>query len=248
MSEKGKSVRIRVIAPVIATPLVPAVFEQYRAAARLDTEMSLATLDKGPPSIESRYDDALAVPGVVARVVQAERDGMDAAIIDCMGDPGLEPAREKVSIPVIGPAETSMHVAAMLAHRFSVVTILDTLIPAFDHHALKTGLTGRMASVRTVGIPVLELDDHARLLEALVDQSVRAVTEDRTHLVILGCTGMAGMVPGLLAGLQQYGIADVPVIDPTVLAVKMAEGLVDLRLSHSKRTYPPPPDKEILGY
>jgi len=240
--------RIRVVAPVIATPLVPMVFEQYRAAARPDTEMSLATLDKGPPSIESRYDEALAVPDVIAKVARAELDGMDAVIIDCMGDPGLEAAREKVSIPVIGPAETSMHIAAMLAHRFSVVTVLDTLIPAFDHHALKTGLTSRLASVRTVGIPVLELHDHSRLLEALLNQSVRAVTDDGAHLLILGCTGMAGMVHGLVAGLEQHGIIDVPVIDPTVLAVKVAEAVVDLQLVHSKRTYPTPPEKEILGY
>jgi len=241
-------VRIRVVAPVVATPLVQMVFEQYRAAARPDTEMSLATLDKGPPSIESRYDEALAVPDVIAKVARAELDGMDAVIIDCMGDPGLEAAREKVSIPVIGPAETSMHIAAMLAHRFSVVTVLDTLIPAFDHHALKTGLTSRMASVRTVGIPVLELHDHSRLLEALLNQSVRAVTDDGAHLLILGCTGMAGMVHGLVVGLQRHGITDVPVIDPTVLAVKMAEALVDLQLVHSKRTYPLPPEKEIRGY
>ncbi|HJX39396.1 MAG TPA: aspartate/glutamate racemase family protein [Anaerolineae bacterium] len=240
--------RIRVVAPVVATPLVPAVFEQYRAAARPDTEMSLATLDKGPPSIESRYDEALAVPDVIAKVVRAELEGMDAAIIDCMGDPGLEAAREKVSIPVIGPAETSMHVAAMLAHRFSVITVLDTLVPAFDHHALKAGLTNGMVSVRTVGIPVLELNDHSRLLEALVEQSIRAVEDDGAHLLILGCTGMAGLVPGLLAGLERKGIADVPVIDPTVLAVKVAEALVDLRLSHSKRTYPCPPEKRIVGY
>jgi allantoin racemase len=241
-------VRIRVVAPVIASPLVPRVFEEYGAAARADTEMSLAVLDRGPASIECRYDEALAVPDVVAKAVQAERDGMDAVIIDCMGDPGLEPARERVSIPVIGPAETSMHVSAMLAHRFSVVTVLDALIPAFDHHALRMGLTRKMASVRAVNIPVLDLDDHGKLLEALVDHSVKAVWEDGAHLITLGCTGMAGAVDALLAGLERHGIIDVPVIDPTVLAVKMAEALVDLRLAHSKRTYPPPPDKRIVGY
>ncbi len=246
---RGKQVvRIRVVAPVIATPLVPIVFEQYSAAARPDTEMSLATLDKGPASIECRYDEALAVPDVVAKVVQAERDGMDAVIVDCMGDPGVEAAREMVSIPVIGPAETSMHIASMLGHRFSVVTVVDSLIPAFDHHATKTGLTGQLASVRTVNIPVLELDDHARLLGALVDQSVRAVREDGAHVIILGCTGMAGMVTGLEEGLKKQGITDVPVIDPTILSVKIAEALVDIGLSHSKRTYPPPPEKEIVGY
>jgi allantoin racemase len=51
-----------------------------------------------------------------------------------------------------------------------------------------------------------------------------------------------------LAGLELHGITDVPVIDPTVLSVKMAEALVDAQLAHSKRTYPPPPDKKIVGY
>ena len=32
--------RIRVVAPVIPTPLAAIVFEEYRAAARSDTEMS----------------------------------------------------------------------------------------------------------------------------------------------------------------------------------------------------------------
>lgn len=141
-----------------------------------------------------------------------------------------------------------MHVASMLGHRFSVVTVVDSLIPAFDHHALKTGLTGQLASVRTVNIPVLELDDHARLLAALLGKSLEAVREDGAHVIILGCTGMAGMAVGVEEGLKKEGISDVPVIDPTTLAVKVAEAFVDIGLSHSKRTYPPPPEKKIIGY
>jgi len=38
------------------------------------------------------------------------------------------------------------------------------------------------------------------------------------------------------------------VIDPPILALKIAEVLADMRLSHSKRTYPAPPEKEIIGY
>lgn len=240
--------RIRVVAPVIPTPLVAIVFAQYRAAGRADTEMSLATLDRGPASIECRYDEALAVPDVVAKIVQAEQDGVDAVIVDCMGDPGVEAAREKVCVPVIGPAESSMHVASMLGHRFSVVTVVDALIIAFHDHAARAGLTQQLASVRTVGIPVLELLDHERLLGALVDQSLQAVREDGAHVIILGCTGMAGIAMALAERLEKEGINDVPVIDPTTLAVKMAEAMVDVGLSHSKRTYPPPPDKEIRGY
>jgi allantoin racemase len=141
-----------------------------------------------------------------------------------------------------------MHIAAMLGHKFSVVTILDRLIPAVDHHATRTGLTGQLASVRPVNIPVLELDDHARLLSALVDESVKAVREDGAHVIIFGCTGMAGLAKEVEEGLRKEGITDVPVIDPAILALKIAEALADMGLSHSKRTYPAPPEKEIIGY
>lgn len=240
--------KIRVIVPVITKEFEQMTLEEFSAAARPDVELSVVSLDKGPASIESAYDEALAVPDVVAKIVQAEKDGVDAVISDCMGDPGVEEAREKVSIPVIGPAETSMHVAAMLGHRFSVITVLDRLAPGFQQRALSTGTLGQLASVRSVNIPVLELDDHARLLKALVRESVKAVRADGAHVIIFGCTGMAGLARDVEEGLKKDGINDVPVIDPAILALKVAEALADMGLSHSKRTYPAPPEKEIIGY
>lgn len=240
--------KIRVIAPLTSKEFEAMTLEELSPAARPDTEISVVALDKGPASIESAYEEALAVPDTVAKIVQAEKDGVDAVIIDCMGDPGLDAAREVVSIPVVGPAESSMHIAAMLGHKFSVVTVLDRLIPFFDHHATKMGLTGQMASVRSVNIPVLELDDHARLLKALVDESVKAVRDDGAHVIIFGCTGLAGLAKEVEEDLKKQGISDVPVIDPAIVALKIAEALVDMGLSHSKRTYPAPPEKEIIGY
>jgi allantoin racemase len=240
--------KIRVVVPLTTKAFEDMTLQELAPAARPDTELSTVCLDKGPASIESRYEEAVAVLDTVAKIVQAEKDGVDAVVSDCMGDPGIEEAREMVSIPVVGPAETSMHIAAMLGHRFSVVTILDRLIPLIDHLAAKAGLGERLASVRTVDIPVLELDDQERLLKALVNESVKAVREDGAHVIIFGCTGMAGLAAKVEEGLKKNGITDVPVIDPAVLAVKIAEALADMGLSHSKRTYPAPPEKEIIGY
>ena len=50
---------------------------------------------------------------------------VDAAVIDCMGDPGLKGARECVSIPVVGP-EAAMHYASMLGHKFTVLIFRET--------------------------------------------------------------------------------------------------------------------------
>jgi len=240
--------KIRVIRPSITKGREAITFEQYSAGARSDTEISVGVLDKGPASVDSIYEEAMAVADTVAKIAQAEKEGMDAVISDCMLDPGVEPGRERVSIPVIGPAETSMHIAAMLGHRFSVVTILDSLIPAFHNHTVKLGLTRQLASVRAVNIPSPELDDLARVASAVVDESVKAVREDGAHVIILGCTAMRGLAEDVEEGLRKQGISDVPVIDPAILALKIAEVLVDMGLSHSKRTYPNPPQQEIMGY
>jgi allantoin racemase len=240
--------KIRVIAPVITKQFEATALEELSPAARPDTELSLVSLDKGPASIESRYEAALAVPDIVAKIVQAEKAGMDAVIVDCMDDPGVEAGRELVSIPVIGPAETSMHAAAILGHKFSIICALDPDVAVFEQHAARFGMSDRLASVRAVQIPVLELDDRARAVSALVEQSVKAVKEDGAHVLIFGCTGMAGMAKGVEDGLRKQGITDVPVVDPPIIALKIAEALADVRLSHSKRTYPVPPEKEIIGY
>jgi allantoin racemase len=241
-------VKIRVIVPVITKEFEGMTLGEFSAAAGPDTEISVVSLDKGPASIESGYEKALAVPDAVAKIVQAEKDGVDAVIADCMGDPGVEEAREMVSIPVIGPGQTSMHIAAMLGHRFSVVHPLERANPLFDHLAAEVGTTKQLASVRAVNIPVLELDDRPRLLKALVEQSVKAVREDGAHVILFGCTGMAGLAKEVEGGLSKAGITNVPVIDPAILALKIAGALADMGLSHSKRTYAAPPEKEIIGY
>jgi allantoin racemase len=242
------SMKIRVVIPSITKEFEALGLEQYSPGARPGTEISVTLLDNGPASIESRYEEAVAVPDIVSKVMAAEKDGVDAVIIDCMADPGLDAAREMVTIPVVGPAETAMHLASMLGHRFSVITILDQVAPMFDRHAVKMGLVERLASVRAVNIPVLELDDSERVVKALIEQSVKAVREDGAHVIIFGCTGMIGLAGEVKKGLVEQGIVDVPVIDPGILAVKVAEALADLGLSHSKRTYPTPPEKLIVGY
>jgi allantoin racemase len=240
--------KIRVVVPSITEEFEAMALEQYSPGARPDTEISVTLLDKGPASIESRYEETIAAPDTVSKIVQAEKDGVDAVIVDCMAEPGVQAAREMVSIPVIGTAETAMHVASMLGHRFSVITVLDRAIPRFERHGPRTGLSRQIASLRAVNIPVLEMDDTERLVKALIEQSAMAVREDGAHVIVFGCTGMAGLAQAVEEGLKQQGIFDVPVIDPATVAVKVAEVLADMGLSHSKRTYPKPPQKEIVGF
>lgn len=213
-----------------------------------DLSFTHSLLDRGPPSIESEYDEALAVPDTIVRAIEAERAGADAIIIDCMGDPGLKPAREVVRIPVLGPAETSMHLAAMLGQRFSVVTVLDSVKPMLFNLARIYGVHEKLASVHVVNIPVLELEARlGEVQEGLANAAIQAVERDGADVIVLGCTGFLGCASAMERRLLEAG-HDVPVIDPIPATACAAEAIVKSGLRHSKRTYATPRPKEIIGF
>ncbi len=235
----------------VITPITTAGFRRPSDMRALEYDgivVSHSQIETGPGSIESEYETAMSVPGLIVRAIEAEREGADAIVIDCMGDPGLRAVREVVTIPVIGPAETAMHVAAMLGHRFSVVTVMRRLRAQFENEAAVYGLSTKMASVRHVDIPVLALEDDLPWTQArLVEQAVLAVEADGAEAVIFGCTGLLGCAAAVREGLLARGI-DIPVIDPIPTAVAIAAALARVGLSHSKLTYAPPPQKQMLGY
>ncbi|MDI7276266.1 MAG: aspartate/glutamate racemase family protein, partial [Anaerolineae bacterium] len=236
-------VRIRVINPVITRSWEEETRQAYSRASSPGTEISVVSLDWGTASIESYRDHALSVPDILSKVVAAQEAGAAAVIVDCMGDPGVHAARELVDIPVIGPAEATMHLAAMLGHRFSVLTVLESRIPMMEDQVARYGLTDRLASVRAFNIPVLALaEDPEGTLRAVVAAAERAVREDGAHVIIPGCTGLAGLAPRIQEGLAARG-CEVPVLDPPSVAMRLAEALVALGLSHSRRTYPQPGPK-----
>ena len=138
--------------------------------------------------------------------------------------------------------------AAMLGHKFSVITVLERLIPELELHAQKYGVGWKLASARSVDLPVLDLEKgREQFVDLMVERAAEAIEEDGAHVIVLGCTGLAGLDAEVKSGLSKVGY-EVPVIDPARIALKMAEALVDAKLTHSKRTYHQPPEKEIVGY
>lgn len=235
----------------VVTPITTEGFRTPADAAGLETDgvrVDFVNIDTGPASIECDYEIMLAQPGTIARIVQAERQGADAVVIDCMGDPGLFGARECVAIPVLGPMQTAMGIAAMMGHKFSVLTVLSRILPMIETQAAMYGMTGKLASARSVDIPVLELEkDLAATKRALIAEAKKAVVEDGADYIIFGCTGMLGCADAVHEGLLKDGL-NVPVIDPVPTAVNVAAALVRSRLAHSKQAYRQPPKKAVVGY
>ncbi|MCJ7572810.1 aspartate/glutamate racemase family protein [Candidatus Bathyarchaeota archaeon] len=236
--------RIRMILPIVRTGTPSFANKEYLDRVRglsgicPETQLDRVGIEHGPASIESRYDEALAGPDILKRVIEAEADGVDAVVVNCFGDPSVRTGRELVSIPVAGPCESSMLVAASLCDRFSVISVVKNIIPLIRENAEIYGVSSKLASVRVTGIPVLELQkDPDATFHALAEEGRKAIELDGADVLILGCTGMTGMAERVSKELGVF------VVDPLPTAIKFAETLVSLRLSHSKLAYPAPPEK-----
>ncbi len=227
---------IRLIRPVISEIPDSVIEAEVSRFLPEGVQVLAERIGRGPRSIESQADVVEAAGEVVKVARRAEEQGFDAAAIYCFADPGLEAVRECTRIPVAGAGESSMLVAASLGISFSVITVLGSLVGNIYNTASRLGLSHRLASIRSVDIPVLELDDRDRLLQALEREALRAVAKDRAHVLILGCTGMTGTANALEQRLIDSGHS-VPVVDPAGACILWAQMLAGLGLCHSRKTY-----------
>ncbi len=158
---------IRLIVPI--TGLTERAIEErlsyLREIADPGTEVEAVQVEVGPPAIEA--DAVLAGLDILRLVEEAERDGVDAAIIWCGGDPALAAAREIVDIPVIGPGEAMNALSMVLGLRPCRV------VP---------------------DIPVLEMrEDLDRTVEALRVEIGERIERREGDVFVLGCLALWGL-------------------------------------------------------
>lgn len=219
--------RILVINPNTTASMTDKIGKAAEVAASSGTQIVAVNPKDGPPSIEGYFDEAFVVPGIIAEMAKA--GAMDAYVIACFDDTGLDAARCAADDPVIGIGEAAFHIATLIASKFSVVTTLACSVPAIEHNLSKYGLASRCAKVRASDVPVLDLElpgsDARRKISAEI---ARAITEDKAEAIVLGCAGMADLAHALS---QEHGV---PVLDGVACAVRLAETVSALGLRTSK--------------
>jgi allantoin racemase len=235
--------KIKIINPNTTWSMTEKIGACARAVARPGTEIVAVSPAMGPVSIESHYDEALAVPGLLQEIAAGEREGCDGYVIACFGDPGLKAARELARGPVVGIAEAAMHVASLLGRSFSVVTTLGRTTGQAWHLAEAYGMKRFCANVRACELPVLELERPGSDAQARITRECRrALDEDGSDVIVLGCAGMADLCDHIAATLG------VPVVDGVAAATTLVEALVAMRLATSKHgELATPPAKPVTG-
>lgn len=210
-----------------------------RAAGSPTTEIRIRLPRNAPTSISSRFENAVAAPGVLRQVIEAENEGADAVVINCTADTAVQAAREAVRIPVIGVSEASFHLASQLSDRFSVLTFAKRIAPRFYAMAREWGLSHKLVSVKSIETPLEKIADPGKLADDLAAGVRSSVTEDGAQLVILGCTDFELAAENVSAQLRAGGL-DIPLLKPFKTGVCLAENLVAMGISHSRLTYPLP--------
>jgi len=208
-----------------------------------DVEVTLADLPDVPiTSIQSAYDGELVALQHVQEAMKAEESGYDAVAMFCLDEPGVDAAREVLSIPVTSDAHASMHLASLAGRRFSFVLggqgssvgkwggglgVIEDLVR-------KYGFASKLASIRS--FPAGPLDFAAQKTELgglMLEQAQKAVDEDGADVII----GYGGL--DVIGFLRKH--LEVPVVSPIQASVVMAATLARLNLAQSKRAYPKPP-------
>ena len=223
------SLCIQVINPNTTQAMTDTIARAARAAASPGTEILAVSPTQGVPSIEGHADEAIAALGVLEQVKRGREQGVQGHVIACFGDPGLLAARELASGPVVGIAEAAMHMATLVATRFTIVTTLPRTLIIARHLLQQYGFTQHCAALHAIDLPVLALEDGSGLAQEKVrSRCWQAQREDGCGAIVLGCGGMATLARELT---HELGM---PVIDGVGAAVKMVESLVALGLGTSK--------------
>ena len=232
--------RISVVVPVVSKKGNDDIWEVLNKHLSPGFEITLVNVKYGGVESVGGRAAAITLPYIIEEIQNAAEEGYDAVISFCFSDPGVHEARALVSVPVVGPAESSLHLACMLGYRIGIIELCGTRMTQLHgkgsnwaHQIVKRyGLSERVVSVRNVTMVMEDLGDREATSDGLYEASLKAVEQDGAEVLVLACTGIIEHAKELQNKLN------IPVVESGVAALKVAELLVTTNLKHSSLAYP----------
>ena len=223
MSEENRLQRAAQVQAVKLGPGITFDFRPVRAA---------------PANYTSEHDAAIAELSIVDAGMHAQTEGYDAVCIDTMSDSGMAALRSVLDIPVISPGRASLLYALTLGSKFSVLAQWEPAILRYKKQIAEWGLAQNCASIRSFDTPpsfdTLMDGKEDKVFPKMLEVCLRCIEDDGADVICLGSTTMHQAAEWLATRLP------VPLINPGPLTYKLAESMLALKLTHSRRAYPQP--------
>lgn len=179
------------------------------------------------------YPTLLNKLDVLEQVVMAREEGADAVLVACSGDPGVAEARTLLDVPVVGPMEAALHLAATYGRKVGIVTVQDrTWVEYCEALTDASGLAGRLAGVRSISIPSSQaftegFTQPQSIATEVAAQARKLVEENGANAIVIGSAGLSVMASS--AGLAAVPEMDVPIFDCLSAGLKVAELRAELQ-------------------
>ncbi len=198
-----------------------------------DVTLHMDCLTETKVEINSASDVCLAAPEIIRMGKKAEREGFDAVILYCFSDPAVDALREQLTIPVIGGAQAALLAALPLCRQMSILLADPARIPEKEIFVRTLGISSsRIGRVEAIDFQGKSIWDHREeALQALIRQG-QAMKEEGAQCIVLGCLSFLGLAAPLAEAIG------LPIIDPALAAVAVAEATVRQGLSTSKISFP----------
>lgn len=178
-----------------------------------------ATARLGANYIASEVAYAIAAHAALDAWAQAPTE-IDAVLVSCFGDPGLEALREICGVPVIGLAEAAMREAAR-GGRFAIVTGGERWPAILQRRAAAAGVGEQLAGIRVLRESGAELlADPPRALDLLERAARDAREQFGAESVLIGGAALAGMGEALATRLPFAVIDNVSAAARALLTVR----------------------------
>lgn len=236
--------KILVLNPNSSDVVSEVIMKSARKKANATTELISLTNPQGTKNIDSAFGDYLSSHSHIKACIEKVRQVKpDAVVLAGFGNVGIFALKEALDIPVVSISEATMAIACLLGHKFSTLTMLKQFIPYQEDLVRLYRFDQKCASVRAININVENATiERERTLAELKEEVSKIVREDGAEVIILACAGLCGYEDELT---KMVGI---PVLDPVVVAVKVAEMMVETGLSQSKvRKFAFPP-QDVKDY
>ena len=228
MNKENNKSKIMYLTPVGDPGLDNLFFDMVKEVKSPDTEVHITSLkdDLGSFShIEFRSYEAMATPGIINATIAAAEEGFDALVIGCFYDTALHDAREvSGDMVVVAPCHSSIEIALSLANNFGIIVGRRKWVNQMTNTVAEHGYKDKLSGFFDVGLGVDDFQkDHKKTVELLTKAARDAVENHHAESIILGCTAEFGFYKPLQDELG------VPVIDPSLAALKKAEQAANLK-------------------
>ena len=249
--KNNHSIKLRWLNPISLPHYDEPMGQMINSITHQQTQLEVVSLqhDIKMDNLEYRFYESL-IWGDIARVAHdADQHDIDAMVIGCFYDPALEDCREICeNTIVVAPCQASMQVASNLANKFSVIVGQVKWIEQMTERAYRYGYQNYLASMRAVDITANALQcDTEFTTKRILEEGRKAMEEDHAEALILGCTCNFGLYE------KVQDILGIPVIDPLIAAVKIAENLAFMKQQFAlkpsnKWSSQPPPAEEMKQF